>query len=61
MESFNNVRYVIRQEVFGGDNKLIALRGTREQAESLISYLASVDSKNVYYYHSDISPRSDTR
>jgi hypothetical protein len=54
-------RYIIRQEVFGGYNKIIAIRPTRESARSLIEYLQKVDAKNVYYYHSDTDPRSDTR
>lgn len=54
-------RYIIRQEVFGGMNKVIAIRDTREDARKLIEYLQDVDSKNVYYYHSDTEPRSDTR
>lgn len=56
-----NCRYIIRQEVFGGNNKVIAIRDTREDARKLIEYLQEVDSKNVYYYHSDTEPRSDTR
>jgi len=54
-------RYIIRQEVFGSNNKIIAIRDTREDARSLIEYLQKVDSKNTYYYHSDTDPRSDTR
>ena len=54
-------KYIIRQEVFGGINKVIAIRDTREDARKLIEYLQDVDSKNVYYYHSDTNPRSDTR
>lgn len=54
-------RYIIRQEVFGSNNKIIAIRDTREDARKLIEYLQEVDSKNVYYYHSDTEPRSDTR
>ena len=54
-------KYIIRQEVFGGTNKVIAIRDTSEDARKLIEYLQNVDSKNVYYYHSDTEPRSDTR
>lgn len=54
-------KYIIRQEVFGGSNKLIAIRDTREEARKLIEYLHEVDHKNVYYYHSDTNPRSDVR
>lgn len=61
MESFKGARYIVRQEVFGGNNKLIAIRDTREEAKSLVKYLGEVDSKNTYYYHSDTDPRSDTR
>lgn len=56
------MRYLIRQEVFGSNNnKLIAIRETREDALKLVDYLRVVDPNNTYYHHSDTDPRSDTR
>ena len=55
------MRYLIRKEVFGGDNKLIAIRDTREDAKKLIEYLRKVDPDSTYYHHSDTEPRTDTR
>ena len=44
-------KYIVRQQDLKGYEKIIAIRNSVDEANSLVDYLHKVDAKNTYYYH----------